>query len=107
MPTIGFFVLAFLTLPVIGLYFSLRCRHYVSAFLLTLAVGLLGPTLLAYIGAILGWVSPQSSGLSVSFGSYLHFWSGEFIAQLVLAGFFAARLRRRLETRSFPLDHAL
>src|SRR5207245_11135246 len=33
----------FLTLPVIGLYFSLGCRNFLTAFLSTLATGLLMP----------------------------------------------------------------
>src|SRR4029077_7013508 len=36
---IFFFVTTFLTLPVIGLYFSLRCRHFIVGFLWSLAVG--------------------------------------------------------------------
>jgi hypothetical protein len=50
------FMSSLLTLPAIGLYFSLRCRNSLSAFLLTLAVGLLAPLsvpgLLISLGAL-------------------------------------------------------
>jgi ABC-type transport system involved in multi-copper enzyme maturation permease subunit len=40
---IQFFCVAFLTLPVIGLYFSLRRKNFMSAFLFTFFIGLLLP----------------------------------------------------------------
>src|SRR5205807_10025457 len=49
---IEFFITTFVTLPVIGLYFSLRCRNFMTAFLATLAVGLLAPMV---IGAVCGF----------------------------------------------------
>ncbi len=36
---IAFFALTFLTLPVVGLYFSLACRNFTSAFLATITIG--------------------------------------------------------------------
>ena len=41
-----FFLATFLTVPVFGLYFSLRCRNFITAFLATVAVGLLLPLVL-------------------------------------------------------------
>src|ERR1035437_9174566 len=41
-----FFLLTFLTVPVFGLYFSLRCRNFITAFLAAVAVGLLLPLIL-------------------------------------------------------------
>jgi ABC-type transport system involved in multi-copper enzyme maturation permease subunit len=46
----------FVLLPVIGLYFSLRCRHVLGALLWTLAAGLLAPWLAAAL------VCPTSGG---------------------------------------------
>lgn len=40
---IGFLCGSFLTLPVIGLYFSLRCRGFISAFLFTVLIGVAIP----------------------------------------------------------------
>jgi hypothetical protein len=48
---------AFLALPVIGLYFSLRCRHFLTAVLTTISAGILLPEVLAQIAVRLrGWL---------------------------------------------------
>src|SRR5205823_7508846 len=38
-----FFASTFVTLPMIGLYFSLRCRNFISGFLCTIALGVVIP----------------------------------------------------------------
>ena len=92
--------ISFLTLPVVGLYFSLRCRNFIAAFLFTLAVGLLSPILLAAFFRFLGWV--------YGYGNY--FASGEVrtssfgssLIQLILAATCARALYGRLRRRAFP-----
>jgi ABC-type transport system involved in multi-copper enzyme maturation permease subunit len=110
-----FHAATFLTLPVIGLYFSLRCRGFMAAFLSTLAAGLLAPlvlpTLLGFV-----WQTYLATGYSLSP-------SGGFAAlatvspslltqpytlaascQLVIAILCWQRLYCRLRQRSFHLE---
>ena len=47
-----FFLRQFLTVPVFGLYFSLRCRNFITAFLATVAMGLLLPLVLPRAAAV-------------------------------------------------------
>ncbi len=96
-----FFAVTFLSVPVFGLYFSLRCRTFIIAFLATLAVGLLLPLVLAAELRSL-WLAyvlsvPQFSwemGPCVSAA----------ICQGLLAAFCWHRLYRRLKQRAFPLE---
>jgi len=98
-----FHAITFLTLPIIGLYFSLRCRAFITAFLCTLAVGMLAPlavpAALAFggyflVGTTNPWFLPgriHSSGFSAIFqiAFALHAWTS---------------LRLRLRNRAFPLE---
>ena len=89
----------FFSVPAIGLYFSLRCRHFVAAFLLTLVSSL-----------VPGWVLGLGLG---AFGAALGYApgtsSGELLVKLavVQGGLMAAclfGLKRRLEKRLFPFE---
>ena len=91
----------FLTLPIFGLYFSLRCRHFVSAFLLTIAVGLF-PGWLIVLGIVVGLeriglrLQPfQTVGVPISMMAAVQF---------TLAAVCLKALWRRLNTRSFPME---
>jgi ABC-type transport system involved in multi-copper enzyme maturation permease subunit len=68
----------FLALPVIGLYFSLRCRNFMAAFLLTLVSGLFLPILMT------GQSFPAAA-----------------CVQILIAYFFAEALYRNLKKRAF------
>jgi len=91
----------FLFLPVIGLYFSLRCRNFVSALLCTLGAGLLAPL-----------VAPPLLGLMKSLwlnAGTLYDWqmrpSGRAaFCQFLCAAFCWQSLHVRLHNRSFPLE---
>ncbi len=50
---VGFFAVSFLTLPVVGLYYSLRQENFLSAFLFTVVMGLLAPVLVQQAIALL------------------------------------------------------
>lgn len=89
--------LAFLTVPIIGLYFSVRCRNFIAAFLLTLICGLALPWLCEFILNFFLWAYQLS-------WSVRNFRLVVCSAQLVLACIFSLKLHRRLETRSFPLE---
>ncbi len=97
---VAFLAIAFLTLPVIGLYFSVRCRSFVAAFLLTLGCGLLVPMMGEWVIELV-WTYAIAPGVSAK---RLRPVSGASLAQLALALYFALKLRWRLETRSFPLE---
>lgn len=96
-----FFGVTFFTLPIVGLYFSLLCRSFITAFLATLAVGLLLPVLLDRLAAFLWWTSANTSvPFDPSFGAR----PGAVLFQAGLAvGLFYAT-RSRLERRHFPLE---
>jgi len=98
-----FHAVTFLTLPVIGLYFSLRCRNFISAFLSTLAVGLLAPLAIPLVLALPRWPfdDPTSfywrqANMRPSAPAALY--------QIVLAAICLRRLHRRLTKRTFILE---
>ena len=98
-----FFVATYFTLPVIGLYFSLRCRSFISAFLATLTVGLLVPM----VGASALWVilamclGTRSYEPEIIAGSVQ-----AVVVQVFLAALFWWLMGRRLRRRDFPLERA-
>jgi hypothetical protein len=110
-----FHAATFLALPVIGLYFSLRCRGFLGAFLSTLAVGLLAPfavpLLLGFFWQLhLSTNSPfvASGGLIPIRPAFYGLLSNPYalaaFCQLVLAGTFLQRLHRCLTKRAFHLE---
>jgi ABC-type transport system involved in cytochrome c biogenesis permease component len=82
---IAFCLSTYLTLPVVGLYFSLRCRNFLSAFLLTLVSGVFLPIVLT--GYLILDVQPGSESVA-------------FLQIFIAYGFFVA-LCIKLKTRSF------
>jgi ABC-type transport system involved in multi-copper enzyme maturation permease subunit len=87
--TILFHLSTFLSLPMIGLYFSLRCRNFLTALLLTLSAGLLLPMILAAM-----W---NPNGVRAS--------EAAACVQVITAYFLATALYRRLKNRSFRYVH--
>ena len=94
-----FFISTFLTLPVIGLYFSLRCRGFIAAFLWSLGVGLLVPVI---GGGMLGLIWAVSSP-DYEPGDLLISVRTVF-AQLTIAALCWRGMRVRLRRRRFPLE---
>jgi ABC-type transport system involved in multi-copper enzyme maturation permease subunit len=108
---------AFVALPVIGLYFSLRCRGFVGAFLSTLVVGLLVPLALpiflqfawqAYPGINYGGViAPRPIPAP---GSASRLVTSPYVVaattQLVLAVVCGQWLYSRLRKRAFRLEES-
>lgn len=97
---------SYLTLPVIGLYFSLRPMHQIVSWLCTCVVGLLLPVLTL-------WNTELIMGLLARFGFHRHFlpffpgWMGMFVAlscQLLAALTASALLSRSLARRKFILS---
>ena len=96
-----FYGCTFLTVPVIGLFFSLQARNFISAFLSTLTIGLFLPL---FLPAMLGWVwwlyHDTGLGFAWEFGPSL----GGALCQLVFAALSWTRLYQRLKRRAFPLE---
>jgi ABC-type enterochelin transport system permease subunit len=99
------FSVSFLTLPIIGLYYSLAKTHFLSAFVWTLLMGYLFPILLANVGMIqrmilwqLGfpaaYLPPSQTGIGA-------IWA---LLQIILAIGFGHLLHRNLEQRRFALE---
>jgi hypothetical protein len=107
-----FHAATFLTLPMIGLCFSLRCRGFISAFLWTLAVGLLGPLALSLVFEFVWWSYngpiPGSSIPMTPFSSsvFTQPYVSAGCCQFILAAIFWQQLRRLLRKRSFQLDES-
>ncbi len=100
MAAIFFHAMTFLTLPVVGLYFSLRCRNFIYAFLATLVVGLLVPLLLPPIIGLLFWLFTDTDSY-YEWGIHLSAWAG--LCQFGLATIFMPLLHARLRKRTFVL----
>ena len=94
---VWFFGVTFLTIPAVGLYYSIRCQHFISAFLMTLGVGVAAPMI------VIGIVSYNRGTDDWSQSIY----SGSFLVQAVIAPCLLYRLQRRLDERSFPLERAI
>ena len=98
-----FFLVTFLTVPVFGLYYSLRCHNFLTAFLSTIAVALVLPLVLPEaLRAMWWWLNYASSGLNFSWEMRP---SGRAaICQGILAVLCWDRLFLRLKKRDFPLE---
>jgi hypothetical protein len=90
-------------LPVIGLYFSLRCRNFITSFLSTLAAGLLMPLVLP--GAC-AWIWTFYVGSSIYLPPLVSASGGGALVLLLLAAILWSRLYQRLRKRGFPLERS-
>jgi ABC-type transport system involved in multi-copper enzyme maturation permease subunit len=86
-----FHLSTFLALPMVGLFFSLRCRNFLVAFLLTLITGLLLPIVLA--------ACLNHDPFSFRFEMQLSVLAA--CLQIVIAYFFGVALYHRLKKRAF------
>ncbi len=98
---IWFYGATFFSLPVIGLYFSLRCRNFMSAFLWTLGVGMLLPVMLPPIVGLMKWLL-DSDETPFYWEASRSFWAGCW--QIAIASVCWPLLTRRLRNRSFALE---
>jgi ABC-type transport system involved in multi-copper enzyme maturation permease subunit len=98
--SMGFFGISFFTLPVIGLYYSLRCRAFITAFLWTIMVGLVLPVALPGLLQLAWWVYALSGATSPLFSrtAFSGLW------QFAFAILCWKRLYQRLVKRAFPLE---
>jgi ABC-type transport system involved in multi-copper enzyme maturation permease subunit len=96
-----FFAVTFVSVPVLGLYFSLRCRNFITAFLATIGVGLLLPLVLPDLVKAM-WRSYVFSAPHFSWEMQPSLRAA--LCQVLLAAFCWNRLYRRLKKRAFPLE---
>jgi ABC-type transport system involved in cytochrome c biogenesis permease component len=97
----GFFATTFFALPLVGLYFSLRCRNYLAGLLATFGVGLVFPLIFV---ALAVWFY-RATIVSMAYSSHRFQLSLSAAAvQLLVASFCWSRLYHSLKNRSFPLD---
>ena len=100
-----FYCVSFLILPVVGLYFSLRCRHFLSAFLCTLFTGLALPLI---VRALLLRGRPDSYARSLTAPGdptpWLALSAFVILLQLAIAACLALLLFRNLRNRSFAFS---
>lgn len=100
---VWFFLVTYLVVPVIGLYFSVQCRLFISAFLLTVATAIALPIMTVIAVKSLWWFYAVNSG----HGIVSDFWDSTGairLIQLWLAAVFGLMLYQKLKTRSFPLE---
>jgi ABC-type transport system involved in multi-copper enzyme maturation permease subunit len=110
---IQFFCVAFLTLPVIGLYCSLRRKSFISAFLFTVFTGLLLP--LALTSILLFGVETDSDLITGYSNHRVVFEQVMFrncllpgnLLQVVVAVFLSRRLYRDLKHRNFAFSRSV
>jgi ABC-type transport system involved in multi-copper enzyme maturation permease subunit len=96
-----YYLISFLSLPVFGLYYSLRCRNYLTAFLLTAVVGLAVPAFLAEVIRALWWLLGPSNA---DFLFQVQRSVGAAFCQALLAIVCWNLLFVRLKQRAFPLE---
>jgi ABC-type transport system involved in multi-copper enzyme maturation permease subunit len=96
-----FFASTFFTIPILGLFFSLQARNFVSAFLATLLLGLLLPMFLPELLRFFPNFFRQTPlGFEWNIGPS----PVAAIWQLLIAGLFYEQLYHRLKHRAFPLE---
>jgi len=98
-----FFLVTFVTMPVFGLYFSLRCRNFLTAFLSTVGVGLVLPLVLPEALRAM-WYSLNLANSGLEFSWEVQPSGRAAICQGVLAALCWGRLLLRLKRRAFPLE---
>ncbi len=92
----------FLTVPVFGLYYSLRCRNFLVAFVITVVVALILPVVLPDLLRWLWWLGHADPGKAFEWEMGPSALGA--IGQGILALLCWERLLRRLKKRSFPLE---
>jgi ABC-type transport system involved in multi-copper enzyme maturation permease subunit len=101
---VWFFAASFAVIPVIGLHFSLSCRHYITALLLTLGLTFVLPALAFIVIRFAWWLhlnSPAPFEWEEAVLRYL------WLIQLLCAGGLLARLHRNLARRTFAVERSL
>jgi ABC-type transport system involved in multi-copper enzyme maturation permease subunit len=102
---IVFYAVTFCSLPAIGLYFSLRCRTFMTALLATLSTCFVLPFVIGSV-FVFWW---SSFDMWHGNGSYDFFMAAPWLLMLLQVGIATLcwkMLLARLKTRSFPLDRA-
>ena len=97
------FTVAYLIVPVVGLYFSLRSRFVLLSWLATLAACFALPQLFWWTCVLLVYGVLPGDGLGPDGRELSSRWFGIVLFQLILAACLLWRLRVNLARRSFSL----
>jgi ABC-type transport system involved in cytochrome c biogenesis permease component len=103
-----YYAIAFLTAPGIGLYFSLRCRNFISAYAASILIALVAPWVMSIL---LIWgrpgagfaASPDLSEAMASVPALIY----QIFFQVTLGAIFYGMLWSRLRSRTFPLERSV
>jgi ABC-type transport system involved in cytochrome c biogenesis permease component len=101
---IWFFAASFVVTPIVGLYFSVRCRYFLTALLLTLATLLLVP---GAVGGGVDFLFWLTTAVDQKWRWNLFNALRHGVIELLVGLYLYRRLRRELEQRAFPLERAL
>ena len=99
--SIVFIAAAFTTVPVIGLYFSLRCRNFLTALIWTVLVGLIAPAILLTVVRVA--VTFLRGVLVLDLGG-ANFLFHPVVYQVIVASVLWLRLHQRLTQRRFATE---
>ena len=94
-----FYISTYFTIPVVGLYCSLRERSYVTALLVTITFGLIVPILVGLIVNLLGSLF-ERGGFEFSTAALF-----ALMAQVFIAALCGINLHNRLTRRQFAFAH--
>ncbi len=104
---VWFFAATFFVIPSVGLYFSVRCRNFISAFLMTVVVGMVLP--MVFVGLVSFLAGAQSN--QNRYGEIQELWrgiyAGSFLVQFILGSYLLGKLSQKLNDRSFPLERTI
>jgi ABC-type transport system involved in multi-copper enzyme maturation permease subunit len=117
---IRFFCCSFLVLPVIGLFYSLRRRSFINAWLSTVLVGFLAPVALRVLLEVglrifVGYGFIKIRGISGGYTDttaspilrFLYSYYSVILFQLIIAARLGWRLRRDMERRNFSFSRMI
>lgn len=104
---VWFFAATFLVVPMVGLYFSVRCRNFISAFLLTIFFAVVLPMFFAEIACRANFDQVNQ----FSYDDTLEMRRWIYCATPFLQGgvgiYLLHKLKRKLNDRSFPLERTI
>ena len=103
--TFFFFLVTFLTVPVFGLYYSLSCRNFLTAFLAAAGVGLVLPLVLPEALRTVWWWARGANPHTTPAWEISPSVRGA-ICQIIFSVICWDRLGARLKRRAFPLERA-
>ncbi len=104
---VWFFAATFLVVPMVGLYFSVRCRNFISALLLTLSFSMVLPMISAGVVCKIDFIRANQINYDEPHEMWRGIYYGTPFIQGIVGFYLISKLKRRLNERSFPLDQTI